>query len=137
MKPFKLDTNPKTETGFKIPEGYFGTLNQRIMQNIPKADVRVIPISNRNTSWIFTAAAVLILTLFIPILNSFRNISSESETEAITNYLTYNTDITDDQLVELLETEDIQKIKINYNLEDETIEESLSPELNAEQIILN
>lgn len=39
------------ENLFKVPEGYFDHLTERIMENLPEQEVRVIDIRSRQTLW--------------------------------------------------------------------------------------
>lgn len=39
------------ENLFKVPEGYFNHLTERIMENLPEQEVRVIDIRSRQTLW--------------------------------------------------------------------------------------
>jgi hypothetical protein len=73
---------------------------------------------------LYAAAAVLILALSIPAINTITKTTDQADTAALDNYFAY-AGLSDDQIVELLETEDIEKIKIDYNLEDEAIENAL------------
>jgi hypothetical protein len=128
MKPFKLDNHAKIKPGFTVPEGYFETFETTMMQQIPsgniKKPVKIIPLHRNRQSWLYAAAAVLILALSIPAINTITKTTDQADTAALDNYFAY-AGLSDDQIVELLETEDIEKIKIDYNLEDEAIENAL------------
>lgn len=39
------------ENLFKVPEGYFDHLTERIMENLPEQEIRVIDIRSRQTLW--------------------------------------------------------------------------------------
>lgn len=39
------------ENPFKVPEGYFDHLTERIMENLPEQEIRVIDIRSRQTLW--------------------------------------------------------------------------------------
>ena len=39
------------ENPFKIPDGYFDHLTERIMENLPEQEIRVIDIRSRQTLW--------------------------------------------------------------------------------------
>jgi hypothetical protein len=136
MNEFRLDKHPKIKPGFKIPDGYFDSLSVKVMGQISEPEVKVISISNRK-SWLFAAAAVLVLSFAIPTINKLTVAKNQPDQAALENYLAYHTDITDDELVDLLENEDIEKIKIDYQLEDKEIEDALSSGSNIENYILN
>ena len=44
MKTFKLENEPKIETGNKIPANYFDDLSLKIMEQIPASEPKVISI---------------------------------------------------------------------------------------------
>lgn len=39
------------ENPFKVPEGYFDHLTEKIMENLPEQEIRVIDIRSRQTLW--------------------------------------------------------------------------------------
>ena len=137
MKTFKIDSEQKIGMGFKVPDDYFDTVTEKILRQIEEPEVKVIPLGNRKSSWMFAAAAVLVLALLIPMLNTFSPNPKETDAEAIENYLSFHSSFTDDQLTDLLETEDIEKIKIDSNLEDVAVEDVLSNTINLEQYIID
>lgn len=127
MKPFKLDSHPKIKPGFTVPEGYFETFGAEMMQQIglenKPTENKIIQLRPNRKSWWFAAAAVLVLALAIPAIDAVAD-ENQSDTAALDDYFT-NTRLSDDQIVELLDNEDIDKIKIDYQLEDEAIEDAL------------
>ncbi|POY35909.1 hypothetical protein C3L50_15700 [Flavobacterium alvei] len=137
MKTFKLENEPKTATGFTVPENYFEDFSTRMMQQLPEKETKVISIFARRKTWIYAAAAVLVLALSIPIYNNFYSHSSEIDDATLENYITYHSSVSDTDLVNLLDKQDIQKMNIDLNLEDKTIENELSENSNLEQYLLN
>ncbi len=139
MKDFKIETSEKITTGFHIPEGYFNTFSEKVMQQIPKQEPKVISINTRNKRWIYLAtAAILVLALSLPIINQLQNKEEEeiSSTE-IENYLTLNKSVSDDEILNLLEQEDIDKLKITTSISNDALEDELSNNTNMEQYITN
>ena len=142
MKTFKLDNTTKIESGFKIPENYFETFSQRVMQQLPKeeakADSRIISLFSKRKSWIYAAAAVLVLALALPVAyNNFYKSSPEIDKATLENYISYNTNISDVDLVNLLDEKDIQNMDIGMNIEDITIENELSENKNLQNYLSN
>lgn len=137
MKTFKLDKEPKIKTGFTVPEHYFEDFSAKMMQQLPENEPKVISIFARKKTWMYAAAAVLILTLSIPIYNNFSNNSSEIDDATLENYITYHSTVSDTDLVNLLDEQDIQKMNIDLKIEDITIENELSENSNLEQYLLN
>ena len=126
MKTFKLDNEPKIETGFKTPEHYFDDFSARVMQQLPKEEPKTISIFARRKTWAYAAAAVLVLGLSIPVYNNFNNHSSEIDAVSLENYITYHSNVSDTDIVNLLDEKDIQKIKIDLNIDDKAIENELA-----------
>lgn len=137
MNNFKLDTNPKIESGFKIPDSYFDGFSEKVMQQLPKEEPKVVSFYSRNIRWIYSAAAIIVLSLSIPIVNQFQNNSEEALNSEIENYLSYHSTLSDDDLVELMDNEDIAKINIDATIEDKALEETLSNTNNIEEYITN
>lgn len=134
MNDFKLDKHPKIKPGFIIPENYFENFENNLLSKFPQNDIRIIQMKSDDRSWIYTAAAILILALAIPFLN--RIMPNTDENNAIEKYLTY-TDISDENLVELLSIKDIQQLNVDYIIEDKTIEDALSSNSNLENYIID
>ena len=137
MNNFELNKEPKIESGFKTPDHYFDTFSEKIMQQLPDRNQKVTPIFSKTKIWTIAIAAVFLISLSIPIFNALKTSSTELDKGTIENYLTNHTEISDDDLVELLDEEDIQKMKLNYNIEDKTIEDILSTNSDLEEYIIN
>lgn len=137
MKTFKLDNKPKMQTGFTVPENYFEDFSVKMMQQLPVNEPKIISIFARKKTWMYAAAAVMVLALSLPIYtNYFRN-SSEIDSATLENYITYQSTVSHTDLVNLLDEQDIQKISLDLNIEDATIENELSGNNNLEQYLLN
>lgn len=137
MKPITLNNIPKIESGFKIPDNYFENFSERLLNNLPEKEIKVISIYEKRKTWIYAVAAVLVLAISIPVLNQYFNKSNEIENLVIENYLASNTSINDHDIADLLTDDDIQKIKIDMNIEDKTIENELSGNENLEEYLIN
>ncbi len=137
MKDFKLDTNEKISTGFKIPEGYFDTFSEKMLLQLSKEEPKVISFYARNKTWMFSVAAVLVIALSIPIVNQLQNIQNEMTTSEVETYITQHTSVSDDDIVNLLDQEDIDKLKIDTPIEDEALEDILSKNSELENYITN
>ncbi len=137
MKTFKLENEPKIESGFKIPENYFENFSAKVLQQLPENETKVISIFLRTKTWIYAAAAIIVLALTIPVYNNYHTTSSDIDTASLENYIAYNSSVSDADLVNLLDEKDIQKISTNLNIEDKNIEDELSSNKNLEQYLLN
>jgi flagellar basal body-associated protein FliL len=137
MKTFKLDNEPKIQTGFTVPENYFEDFSAKMMQQLPVNEPKIISIFARKKTWMCAAAAVMVLALSLPIYtNYFRN-SSEIDSATLENYITYQSTVSATDLVNLLDEQDIQKISLDLDIEDVAIENELSENKNLEQYLLN
>lgn len=136
MKTFKLENEPKIETGFKIPANYFDDLSLKIMEQIPASEPKVISIFQKRKGLFMMAAAILILALMVPVFNNLSTTKKELDSAALENYITYQSNVNQYDLISVLETEDINNIKTGIVLEDEAIEDHLSTNSNLENLIL-
>jgi len=135
MKPFKLDNEPKITSGFTTPEGYFDSFQDKVLQQFPKEEPKVISIFSRRKIWYYAAAAVVVMMLSIPIYNNYNKNIEEVEVAALEDYLTNHSTVSNDEIATLLETEDLEKIKLELNLQDEAVEDILLNNDNLEQYI--
>ncbi|GIZ10328.1 hypothetical protein [Flavobacterium sp. UMI-01] len=115
MKEFKLDTTPKIPTGFQTPEGYFDTLSERVLQQLPEKESKVISIFKNNKKAFLMVAAVFVIALLIPSL--YQTKTTELDDSAIENYLTYQSNVTQYEIINLLDDEDIDELKATVAVE--------------------
>jgi hypothetical protein len=137
MKTFKLDNEPKIETGFTVPENYFENFSAKMMQQLPENEPKIISIFAKKKTWMYAAAAVMVLALSLPIYNNYFSHSSEIDSATLENYITYQSTVSDTDIVNLLNEQDIQKMNVDMGIEDVTIENELSENNNLEQYLLN
>lgn len=136
MKEFRLDNEPKITSGFKTPEGYFDDLSEKINANLPKNEPKVISIFQKRKTWIYGIAAVLAISLSV----IFYQQSQSTETldaDFLENYIARNTTVSEYDLLELLEKEDIEKIQIDLDIQDDILEETMINNTNLEHYIIN
>ena len=137
MKDFKLDNEPKITSGFTIPDGYFDTFSHKVLAQLPKQETKVISIFSSRKTWYFAAAAALILMLSIPIYTKYSTNQDEIDSATLENYIAYQSNISEDEIVDLLEQEDLDKMKLELNVDDKEIEETLKSNANLEQYIID
>jgi len=141
MKEFKLDNIPKIESGFKAPEGYFENFAQQMMQKLPQEETKVISIFQKRKVLAMIAAAVIAVILIVPIFNSQPTIAKEIDSATLENYLSYQTNINQYDLINALDEEDIITIKNNVAIEENTLEHNTIEDIlvtngNLEQLLL-
>ncbi|MEL1254476.1 hypothetical protein AAEO57_11860 [Flavobacterium sp. DGU38] len=134
MKEFKLENTPKIKTGFKTPEHYFDDFSAKVLQQIEKKEIKIIPIYKRKEVVAMFAAAVVVITLMIPIINTY-NKSKELDEATLETYLSYQSNLNQYDLIRELDTKDIEEINQNVVLEQETLEDVLSSNPNIENLI--
>jgi hypothetical protein len=137
MNEFKLDNHPKIDSGFVAPEHYFDTLSSKINAQLAKEEPKVISFYQRNKKTIFAVAAVMVIALCIPFFMQKTKTVSELDQNAIEDYISYNTKMTPYELAEYLDAEDIEKLKVDFEIQDDVLEESILNSINVEHYIVN
>jgi flagellar basal body-associated protein FliL len=136
MKTFKLENQPKIESGFKTPENYFENFSAKIMQQLPENEPKVISLFQKRKIILMAVAAILVVAMMIPIYTLFSTNSKELDESTLENYITYQSSMNQYDLISELEAEDINRIKTTIPLEDETIEDILTTNSDTERLIL-
>ena len=137
MKDFKLDNEPKITSGFTVPEGYFDSFTEKILTQLPKEESKVISINTTKRKWYLAVAAILLLMLSIPIYNNLSLKQDEIDAATLENYIAYNSSITEDEIVNLLELEDLKHMKVDLTIDDAYIEDILKSNTNLEEYLIN
>ncbi len=137
MKPFKLDNEPKITSGFTTPESYFDSFTDKVLTKLPKEETKVISIFSRRKTWYYAAAAVVVMMLSVPVYTNYFGASEEVDAVALEDYINNHTTISDDEIADLLDQEDLEKMKLELNLEDEAVEEILLNNTDLEQYIID
>jgi len=127
----------KVTTGFKIPEHYFEQFEAKMMEKIPvQKEVKVVSLFYNKQVWISSIAALLLLTIAIPV---YFNMTKESSLDAITieNYLSQQ-NVGTTELTQHLTDEDISSLENNLSLNtinSDALEDYLSESENLEYYI--
>ncbi|WP_281240140.1 hypothetical protein [Flavobacterium praedii] len=138
MKTFKLENQPKIETGFKTPDHYFENFSANIIQQIKEEPVtkksNVISIFRKRKNTLMAVAAVLVFGLMIPAFYQNSTKNTEIDLNTLENYLAEETPLNQYELIEDIET---KKLIANENsLEKETLEDLLITNSNLENLII-
>lgn len=136
MKEFKLDNEPKITSGFKIPESYFDDLSEKINSSLPKKEPKVVSVFQKQKAWRYSIAAVLAISLSIVFYQQFQS-REMLDAEFLEHYIARNTTVSEYDLLELLEKEDIEKIQIDLDIQDEVLEETMIHNTNLEHYLTN
>ena len=140
MKHLKLDAEPKINSGFIIPANYFETFSQKLQPKLLAKPTKIILISawiKQNKSWIISSAAILFLSTSTLLYTNFKQNNSTKYAAEIENYITKDPTYSDDDIVNLLNSEEIKAIQLDSKLNNETIENHLIENPDLEQIITN
>lgn len=138
MKDFNLN-NEKIETGFKVPEGYFEQfeskmLNQLAIENEPK----VISLWQNKRVWMTSIAAVLLVSIALPIYFSMNNTTtSVVEDETIETYLAMQPTMSNYEIATELTNEDFASLEENLALNDDAVELYLEQNYQNIDLYLN
>ncbi len=118
MKNFNLDNELKIETGFTIPENYFDTFSEKVMSQLPTEKPKVISLYQSNKNWFLTAAAILIVSFTIPAYYLVQNNKNEINASDIESYIIEHSNVSQDDIVDLLDENDLKEMNVDYNLEN-------------------
>ncbi|MBS7254625.1 hypothetical protein [Flavobacterium branchiicola] len=136
MKAFKLENEPKIKSGFNSPEHYFDDFSAKVLQQLDnEKEVKVIPFYKRKNVLTMAAAAVVFIALMIPIVNNYNATSKELDEATLETYLSYQSNLNQYDLIQNMDTKDIQKLSKNVAIEDETLEDILATNPNIEHLI--
>lgn len=136
MKAFKLENEPKIETGFKTPENYFENFSVNLLEKLPQNEPKTISLFERNRKKFIAAAAVLVIALTVPIVHKYATKSKELDEATLETYLSYQSNLNQYDLIHELDTNDIKNLDKNIALGDDTIEDLLASNPNIEHLIL-
>ena len=136
MKEFKLDHQPKITAGFKVPEDYFDKLEKAVQNKIARKETPVFNLFTKK-NWIIAVAAILVIALSIPIFNQIKTLPSSIDQAQVEVYLTEQYNLSEDDIVDLLDEEKIEKIELELNINPTELEEALLTNSSVEEYLIN
>jgi hypothetical protein len=92
---------------------------------INKPELKVVSIFYKRKTWVSSVAAVLVISLSVTLYTKIA-VKSTEEKLTLENYITNQSEISQYDLVALLDSKDIEKIKIDLKLDDKKIKEDLT-----------
>lgn len=134
MNSFNLENGPKIKPGFKTPDNYFENFSEQMLARIDSNEKSVRSIFQRRKNWFMAAAAVLIIGFAIPFLNKPAN-NASIDGESLENYLAYQSTISQYDLINLLDKEDIEALESDLKIDDAVVESALSDNTNLENYL--
>jgi hypothetical protein len=135
MKEFNLESHKKINPGFTVPENYFETFSEQLMQQLPEKETKTIAIARLTKRWIYGAAAVFVVSVSVPVINNYESDVPLADVH-IEQYMSYNFNISEHEIASLLDQTDLQELKMELKIEDKTIENELSTDTNLEQYLV-
>jgi hypothetical protein len=136
MKEFKLDNEPKITSGFNATDGYFENFENAVMTKLTEKETTVIDLFTRR-KWVVAIAAIFVIALSIPIVNQISTSTTKIDAVQLENYLAEQSSLAEDDIVELLDHDKIQQIKLELNVDSYELEETLLNSTNLEDYIIN
>ena len=137
MKEFNMNQSAKIKSGFTTPPAYFETLESKIWSQIDQ-NQHVISLYEKKMvakTWFFKIAAMLVVS--ISVLFFVNQFTENKNRVALENYLTQHSAISDDDVVDLMDAESIDKIQFDIKLQQVDVEQTLTNNPDLEQIITN
>ncbi len=138
MKDFNIN-NEKINAGFKVPEGYFEQFeNQMLTQLTLEHEPKVISLWKQKRVWMTSIAAVLLVSIALPIYFSMNSASkSPLEDETIETYLAMQTSLTNYEIASELTSEDLVLLEESLALNDDAVELYLEENYQNVDLYLN
>lgn len=135
MNKFSLDKYPKITSGFTVPENYFDNFPDNVMQKIRQEQPKKAKIFTLK-NFAYAAAAMIVGGLSIPFFTSKSNISLEQvDTATLENYISYQSTVSQYELINLMNENELDAMSVNLGLEDQAVEDILTSNPNFENYI--
>jgi hypothetical protein len=130
MKEFKINNENKITSGFTTPEGYFDnfTIDLNNTESHLNTDKKVISINTKR--WLTSVAAVLIVALSVSVYTKLVIEKTENSIE-MENYISNHSEISQYDLITLLDKKDIENLSVEMNASNPKTEEEFD---NANEI---
>ena len=130
MKEFKINNENKITSGFTTPEGYFDnfTIDLNNTESHLNKDKKVISINTKR--WLTSVAAVLIVALSVSVYTKLVIEKTENSIE-MENYISNHSEISQYDLITLLDKKDIENLSVEMNASNPKTEEEFD---NANEI---
>jgi hypothetical protein len=101
MKTFKLENEPKIETGFITPEHYFENFSIKMMEQLPKRTKSNFYFSKKK--YIYAGSCCFSACFDDSILNPSTEKLKDLDAVALENYITYQSNVNQYDLISVLE----------------------------------
>lgn len=139
MKTFKLDNEPKIDSGFKTPENYFENFSANLTQKLQEStteETRIISIFRKRKKIIMAVAAILVLALMTPLVYQENTKNKYLDEATLENYLAEEPNLNQDELIRGIDLENSKIIAGTKELETQTLEDILVTNPNIENLVI-
>lgn len=129
MKKIDLENDNKIESGFKIPDNYFDSFEDRLMQKIEFAseEPKVVSLWQHKSVWISGIAAVFVISIGTWMYFEQQKIEN---IEISQEYLAYESDITTEDIAKHLTDEELTNLELEITDFDTQTESYINEYLN-------
>ena len=136
MNKFSLDMHPKIKSGFTTPHDYFEEFPQQILDKIKETPIKETKVFSLNRI-IYAAAAILVLAVSLPFfMQNSSNSLEQIDTNTLENYLSYQSNVSQYDLINLMDVNELEAIQSDLSLENRDVEELLISNPNFENYII-
>lgn len=118
MERFKLDENTKIKQGFNPPDAYFDDFTERLMDQLPERETRVIPLYKKVSVWISSAAAILMMALGLTMYFKSDVKASQPDAYSVESYIVYQSNISSYDIIQQLDQNDIDELEKSLSLNE-------------------
>jgi hypothetical protein len=139
MKTFKLDNEPKIDSGFKTPENYFENFSANLTQKLQEStneETRIISIFRKRKKIIMAVAAILVIALMTPLVYQENTKNKYLDEATLENYLAEEPNLNQDELIRGIDLENSKIIAGTKELETQTLEDFLVTNPNIENLVI-
>lgn len=137
MNKFSLEKHPKITSGFTTPEHYFEELPFTILEKIKNEQFKEKPVFHLKEVF-YAVAALIILALSIPFLSRESSATIEQiDTNSLENYISYQSNVSQYDLISLMNYEELEDIQIELVLENQSVEDILTTNPNFENYLID
>lgn len=139
MEPnFKLPHQPKIPPGFSVPNGYFETFSEQLFDRIDRDNSAVIRLkAKQKKRWYLAAASIVVGILSLSLYLTYQKSEQEVDAAMLENYLTYHAAISEEDIVNILDEKDLEKISMDLHIPEKDLEEALKNTENIEQYLID
>jgi hypothetical protein len=134
MKEFKINDENKITSGFTTPEGYFDnfTIDLNNTESNLNTDKKVISINTKR--WLTSVAAVLIVALSVSVYTKLV-IEKLEDSNEMENYISNHSEISQYDLITLLDKKDIENLSVEMNTSNTKTEEEFDNAIEIENYL--